>query len=473
MSDRRAFRWATTSARVLAATIASVAAVVAVVTAVSVPWPTITREPVSVLALPAPAESVIVCDGGLLTLGRDVEDVAEIEAAAPQTVISGVSEGAAPAAESRLEVPVIAGAEGPAVYTAQPVGRSRTDVAASGSATASAEDITGFAASACRPPLMESWLVGGSATTGAADIVLLSNPGVVAATVQLTTYGVGGAQTPPGGADVVIAPGTQRQIPLAGLVLGESAPVIRVSAVGAPVHASLQTSITRTLTPGGADQVGPIQAPDTSQTITGVTVTQSPGVEEASDAPTLLRVLSPAGTGTAEITVTALGASQPVLPPQLVPLTAGQPSEVGLGGLPAGIYTVVVTADSPVVAAVWQTTGFDEGSDFAWYTPSPLVTAPSLFATPAGPPPILTIVNPEDDDAIVSITTEDGLFRLEVTVPPNSTTTARLSPRTVYQLDPGPSGIRAGVSLTGDSALAGFTVWPADAAAPPIVVYPE
>ena len=45
-------------------TVVSVVAVVAVVTAVSVPWPTVTREPVSVPATPAPAATVIACDGG-------------------------------------------------------------------------------------------------------------------------------------------------------------------------------------------------------------------------------------------------------------------------------------------------------------------------------------------------------------------------------------------------------------------------
>ena len=473
MSDRRAFRWATTSARLLAATIASVAAVVAVVTAVSVPWPTIAREPVSVWATPAPADTVIACDGGLLTLGREVADAAEIAVASSQTIISGVSAGAELPAEAVLASPSLATGEGPAVFTAQPQGRTRTDVAASGAATVTADDIAGFAASACRPPLMESWLIGGSGATGAADIVLLSNPGVVPATVQLTAFGVEGESSPPGGADVVVPPGTQRIIPLAGLVLGESAPVIRVSAIGAPVHASLQTSITRTLTPGGADQVGPVQSPDTTQIIAGVTVTTSPGSIDASDAPTVLRVLSPAATASATVTVTQVGSGQPALPPQLVPLAAAQPTEIELGGLPIGVYDVEVTADRPVVAAVWQTTGFDEGADFAWFIPAPLVAAPSLFATPAGPPPSLTIVNPGDAEAIVSVSSADGTFRLEVTVAAAASTTVRLAPRTVYQLDPGGSDIRAGVSLAGDGALAGFPIWPADAAAPQILVYPE
>jgi len=82
-------------------------------------------------------------------------------------------------------------------------------------------------------------------------------------------------------------------------------------------------------------------------------------------------------------------------------------------------------------------------------------------------------VNPGDEEAIVAVSSADGTFRLEVTVAPAGSTMVRLSPRTVYELDPGGSGIRAGVSLAGDGALAGFPVWPADAAAPPILVYPE
>ena len=58
MSDRRVFHWATTSTRLLAGTAVSAVAAVAVVTAVSVPWPTLTREPLSISTLPAPSASV-------------------------------------------------------------------------------------------------------------------------------------------------------------------------------------------------------------------------------------------------------------------------------------------------------------------------------------------------------------------------------------------------------------------------------
>ena len=472
MSDRRVFRWASTSTRLLAGTAVSVVAVVAVVTAVSVPWPTLTREPLSIAAVPAPAASVASCDGGLLSVGRDVTDVESISLAKRQLVTSGVSESAPEPEEQVLEVAGLPGGDGPSVFTSPPENRQRVDVAAAGAATATDDDLAGYAASACRPPLLESWLVGGSAETGAADLVLLANPGVVPATVQLTVFGADGPQTPPGGTDVVVPAGEQRVVPLAGLVIGEASPVLRVSAAGAPVHASLQASITRTLTPGGVEQVGAVAEPQPLQTITGISVTGDPGAEGASDAATVLRMLSPSADGTARITVTATGREQPALEPEDVPLVAGEPVEVELGGLAVGTYTVDVAADAPVVAAVWQTTGFDEGDDFAWYAPSPAIGVASLFAVPSGPPPALTLVNQGDEPAEVSVSSADGSYRLELAVPANGSMTARLSSRTVYVLDPGSSEIRAGLSLTGKGALAGIPVWPADAASPEIVVYP-
>ena len=468
MSDRRVFRWATTSARMLAGTVVSVAAVIAVVTAVSLPWPTLTLEPVSVSAEPAPAASVLACDGGLLALGRDPSDAAAVTLASPQSVTSGVSAG--PAAEEReLETIGVPGA-GTLALTAQPYEDARVDVAASGSSTVAADDLAGFAASACRPPLLESWLVGGSAATGAADLVLLSNPGVVAAAVSLTVYGAAGAQTPPGGSDIIVAPGTQRVVPLAGLALGEESPVVRVSALGAPIHAALQTSITRTLTTGGVDQVGPVTLAERNQTITGVAVRRSSSGDGASGEVTVLRMLAPSTDATAQVTVTPVGRGA-AREPQEVALVAGQPVEVALPGLSAGLYTVDVVADAPVVSAVWQATGTGEGDDFAWLTPAPKLSAPTMLAAPSGPTPVLSIVNAEDADVRVRVRTDTGADVQEVVVPASGSVSVRLQPRGVYVLDPDAT-VRAALSLSGDGAIAGFPVWPADAAAPEIVVYP-
>lgn len=470
MSDRRGFRLATTSARLIAGALASVGAVALVATAASLPWPTLQRAPAAVEAIPGAAATTIACAGDLLSLGRDVENPGAILSAASLSVTAEVLAGA-PAPESRrLSAPDTGGA-GAAVFTVAPQGNTRTDVAASGSAAVFEEDLAGFAASACRPPLIESWLVGGSGATGAADLVLLANPGTVAATVQLTVYGAGGAQNPPGGADIVVPAGAQRAVPLAGLALSEEAPVVRVTATGAPVQAALQASITRTLVPGGIDQVSPVSAPDTTQIVAGVDVTQAPGAEGGSGPTTIARILSPGVEAQATVTVTSVGGSV-ALAPLTVPLGAGIPTEVDLGGLPVGRYVVEIAAETPVVAAVWQTTGFGAGADFAWYAPAPQVDEPSLFAVPAGAPARVTFINPgtEAVDAVISTTSGDEVVR--VPVAPGSSTDAALPRGAVYLLDTGGGAVRAAVSQAGDSALAGFPVWPADAAAPAVVVYP-
>jgi hypothetical protein len=468
MSDRRLFRWATTSARLLAGTLVAIAFVVAVVTAVSVPWPTVAREPVALTALPAPSASTVVCTGGLRALGREEQDVSRTVTAAAQTVTSGVAAGASAPVTHDLAALTVDGISPPTAVVAEPEGGQRTDVAASGSAAVVADDLRGFAASACHPALMESWLVGGTATTGSADLVLLANPGTVPATVQLTVYSAEGAQVPAGGSDLVVAPKSQIAVPLAGLQLGAESPVIQVTATGAPVVAALQASITRTLLPGGVDQFGAIAVPAPLQVIPGVTVTQAPGAEGASDAATVVRVLSPGADTTASITAMSVGGA--VQTPIEVPLKMGVPTEVDLGGLVPGQYSVRVEAAAPVLAAVWQTTGFGVGAFFAWYTSAPSVDTPSLFATPGGPTPVLTLMNPTAEPVTVSIASVDGAFSTEIIVASGQSTAVRLSSRTVYSLDA--AGIRAGVSLTGEGALAGFPVWPSDAAAQEIVVYP-
>jgi hypothetical protein len=468
MSDRRVFRWATTSARLLIGTAVSILAVIAVVTAVSVPWPTVVREPLSISAKPAPAASVISCDGGLLSIGRNPTAASTVTLAAPQSVIGGTADGAGAAEQQLLTTGV---GPGPLAYTAEPRDGQAVDVAATGASTANADDLSGFAASACRPPLLDSWLVGGSGATGAADLVLLANPGAVPATVQLTVYGVDGPQTPPGGTDLVITPGTQRVVPLAGLALGEETPVVRVSAVGAPIHASLQASITRTLTPGGVDQVGPIAQTENTQVITGITVTRPTDADGAANETTVLRMLSPSLPATARVSVNSAGRSETVGEPQELALEPGKPLELALNGLAPGAYTVTVEADAPVVAAVWQATGVSSGDDFAWYTPAPEVSVPSLFATPGGPTPSLTLVNPADEPVTVEVAQTDGGSALNLTVPASGSVAVRLATRTVYLFDP-QAPVRAGLSFSGDGALAGVPVWPADVATPEIVVYP-
>lgn len=471
MSGKQLFRWAPGSTRLIAGAVTSAVAIAAVLGGVALTWPTLTRTPSQVLAIPGAAATTVVCAGDILVLGQDADRPIDPGAVRPQAVTAGVALGDPTPEERRLSLPD-ADVPGPLAFVAPPADGERTDVAASGSGAIFTPEIAGYAASACRPALTESWLVAGSATTGASDLVLLSNPGTVPATVELTVYGAEGPQVPTGGAGLVVPPGTQRAIALAGLALGAESPVVRVTSSGAPVQATLQASITRVLTPGGVDQVGALVAPERAQTISGVAVTAPPGAAGASDSPTVLRLLAPGADATAQVSVSVVGAVPAAEPAFTIELTAGIPAEVDLGGLGIGRYVVDVVADEPVVSAVWQTTGFGEGADFAWYTPASPIDEPTLFAVPSGAPARVTVANRGTATAEVTLATPTGQVVTTLTVPAGASADAAVPNAELFTIDPAGTPVHAAVSQTGDSALAGFPVWSASVGAPAVLIYP-
>jgi hypothetical protein len=464
MTERRMFRWVLTSTRVVVGAAAAAATVVAVALAVAFPWPTVSAAPVQLKATPAPSATVLACDGPLLALGRVVEEAGQLSVAASQSVTAG------PGTAGATERALTPGAEGAEVlsFTAAPDGSEPAAFAAAGSSSVEAADVRGFAASACRPPLLESWLVGGASTTGSGDLVVLTNPGTVAATVQVTVYGASGAQTAPGGTDRVVPAGSQVVIPLAGLVPDEASPVISVTAMGAPVTAAVQSSLIRTLLPGGVDHVTPVAAASERQVVAGVVVSPA-GAEGGEGARTIARVLSPTADTQATVSVRD-SAGRRVGEDAAVPLVAGIPSELGLPALPPGTYSVAVEASAPVVTGVWSTTGFGEGSDFAWFAAAPEIDRPTAVAVPAGSSPVLTLVNDRAEPATVTVTTPSG-GTSEVELAPDAATQVAVGESGVHSLDPS-APVRAAVSFASAGALAGFPVWGADAAAPPILVFP-
>ncbi|MBN9192795.1 DUF5719 family protein [Microbacterium sp.] len=467
MSDNRAFRIAGTGARLLGGAVVAVVAVAATVAGVAFGWPGHAPSPVSVTVAPAPAATVLTCAGPLLALGRDSAAASQLSVAADADVTVGVAPGGPAPREDAVTTTGVDASPGATRLTAAPKGRSRADIAGATSATVAAEDLRGFAASACAPGLTESWLVGGATTTGSADLVLLANPGTVAATVDLTVYGAQGRQVPPGGSGIVVPAGTQRVVPLAGLVLGEEAPVVRVTASGAPVQAALQSSITRTLVTGGVDQEGAIVGSARSQVVPGVRVTVAPGGNEPT---TVARLLAPAASTTATLTVTDAGGKEVMT--RQVPLTAGAPAEVELDALPRGVYSVTATAGAPLVAAVWQATGSGAGSDFAWFTAAPALSAATLVAVPSGPSPQIAVANTGADAATVTLEPVDGGSSRRILVDPGETVTASVTAGATYRLDPGKTPVTASVSFAAQGALAAFSIWPALGTSAPIRVYP-
>ena len=78
MSDRESRGWAATGARLTVGAILAGGAVVAVVAGVAAPWPEVHATPVRVEATPAPADTVLACDGPLFALGRIAEQAGDL-----------------------------------------------------------------------------------------------------------------------------------------------------------------------------------------------------------------------------------------------------------------------------------------------------------------------------------------------------------------------------------------------------------
>lgn len=449
---------------VAAATVAAVAFFVAL------DPPGRTREPLSLTAQPPATTSVATCAGPLLASGRDSTQAALLTEAAAQHVTASAG-GGGPVDEVSLTAQDVSGGSGPSVLTAPPVNGERTDLAAAGSARIEDADLAGFAASACVRAQMDSWLVTGSSATGAADLVVLANPGDVPALVTLSVYGSTGLVAPPAGKDIVVAAGAQRVVPLAALALGEENPIVRVTSIQAPVQASLQASLTRVLAPVGVDQTAAAGAPATSLVIPGVRVAMAPDDPDASDVATRLRLLAPASDGTATVTIS--NAAGPVGEPQSVPLVAGVPLQLDVTDLAVGTYVVSVSATTPVTGAVWATTGFAAGSDFGWFTAADVLTQPTLVAVADGPVPVLTLTSPGDADQTVRVSAADGTDAREIVVRAGASVDVDVAAGRAYRIEPGVDGVRAAVSYAADGALAGYPVPSGDAAAAAILVYPR
>lgn len=460
MSGSRAFRVAATGARVVTGVAVIVACVVGVAAAVHAPWPVIRNDPAQVTVNPLPGDSVLVCNGDLRALGRDAQDPLGMRSAATSTVTVGGTAG--DPASAGLSVQDLEDAGEVRVLTGAVEGRSAPSIAAAESVTISADDLAGYAAIPCGTPRLDSWLVGGSTATGTEDIVILTNAAEVPSTVTLSVYGeTRAART------VVVPARTQTALPLTSIAAGNTMPVVRVGAVGAPVRAVLQSSLVQVLDPAGIDLQDAVAGAQQKLVLTGVQTFASDG-DDAEMA--VLRLLSPGADAQARVRVVPEGGSSAV-DEFTVPLEPDQPAQVSLSGLEPGRYTVEVDADTPVIGALRMHDGFGADADFAWVTPAPEIDADVVFAVPSGPAPRLQLANSSDEDASVTIEPIDGGQPEELVVPAGATGGVDLDPRTTYRMRT-TSSLHAAVTLTAAGALAVLPVQPSAGVEQSITVYP-
>lgn len=313
------------------------------------------------------------------------------------------------------------------VLTATPIADSPASAAGVSMTTTPSGDLRGVAAAPCRPPQTQLWLVGGSTKLGSSERLTLANPGLTAATVRIEAWGITGPVDMDAGASQVIPAGSELTLNLEGIAIEQQRLVFRITASGGKIVANLQDSLLNGLVPYGVSFITAGAAPARTQTITGISVTDS---EKNSDESNLVRLLTP-GDKKAHASVQVVGKDGVVAAFDLsdIRLEAGVVHDIKLDGLPAGTYSVNVTADQPVVAGALVTrTGTATARqavdpiDRAWIA-AQRPAHKTVMAVPATGSSTLAVAATEDISVEVQMIDETGavIDSSEVAVAANTT----------------------------------------------------
>ncbi|MBJ2119649.1 hypothetical protein I6N91_01485 [Arthrobacter sp. MSA 4-2] len=254
------------------------------------------------------------------------------------------------------------------VFRAEPLGAQTPVAGAMFSYTARDGDLRGLAAAPCQAPSNDLWILGADTTVGSTSVLLLSNPTSTPATVDLELTGAEGPLKAAGGTGLLVPPGETRQLVLGGLAADQEQLAVRVRSTGGRITAYIQQSVLRGLTPGGVELLTPTAGPAETQVLPGVSIQdavtarriqEQKGYEGAAPA---LQVLVP-GTSDAVLDVVVLGpdGERALDGGGVVTARAGALTTLPLDELPEGNYTIAVSADVPVSAAVRVSRGTGPG----------------------------------------------------------------------------------------------------------------
>jgi hypothetical protein len=359
----------------------------------------------SLEVVPAEPDRVVVCMGPTIAFsGQDAAPVGYGEATEDvlgTDVTSGRITDTDLSAASSLEAEAVSA---PPAILSQPA--QAGPLAGVSSQELDNPNVRGLALQECQEPRVETWLVGGDTTTGRQAVVTLSNPGAVAASVDVDVWGESGPISSPLGQGIVVGPGAQRVVSLAGLAPAEARPVLRVVSNGTGIVAALHTTIIRGLNADGLAVVTGQATPSTLRVITGLygppedIIGPILGKEGYSDVGGLVRVLSPDAPTTVSVTVVRPATANVTT---RLELAAGQVGDLSLDQFGQGDYSLVLESSEPIVAAVRHSVGTDERTDTSWVGSSYAVTGDTGFVVPARGETRLSVVNPVENEVVVSI----------------------------------------------------------------------
>lgn len=309
----------------------------------------------------------------------------------------------------------VPGVDAPLVVNALP-----TDVSARAAGVVASlvtkGDLRGLAAASCQAPTADAWLVGGSTELSSTALLVLQNAGSTPVEAAVEVYGPSGL-VDTGAERHLVAPGEQEVVVLGGVAAEQRRLAVHVTTTGGRVSAYLQDSAIDGFTAAGTDLVAPGAVPARRQVVPAVSVAEADVDQPGSGT---LRLLVPGEKGaTARVRILGADGVQDLPGAEAVDLAPGAVTDVPLGGLPAGAYTVVVDADRPVVASAVLSrpgdgTALDPGTptlERAW-APSTEVGTGGTLAVPAGTRGSLVIGAVAEGDALDVDAVATGELRL-------------------------------------------------------------
>jgi hypothetical protein len=436
------------------------------------PLPTLETVPAGQVVTPVPVDQQRVCSGALLQLS----DAEGQQATTASSV--GRAQVASASSSGDDESTTLAGADGsdsdPVLWTTPVEGDDVPLVAAAQSQSVSEGELVGFAAAPCTEPTSSTWLVGGSTETGRVSLVVLVNPTDVNATVDLGIAAENGRVQGPGIDGIVVAPRSQKVVPLSGFATGLVSPVVHVQSRGGRIVATMQQSVVRTLDPGGVDVVSGGASPSRQVVVPGIVVRDSAALEGAiaepssADLQSVVRVYVP-GDEAAQVSVT-LSTADGTGATFETRAEAGRVTDVPVDGLADGTWTATLVSQVPVVAGARTSTVSPEGAvDLSWASAAPALRGDTLVQVPEGEGPVLTIANPGTEAAAADV--EVGDAEQQVAVPPGSSVDVAVSAGDGVRIG-GADGLRAAVSWSAAGAIASSPVTSPFPASTPVTVYP-
>jgi len=322
-----------------------------------IPFPVLAGSPLGELVNPTAAAATRVCPGPLLSVQtRDGDATSFVPFDAPATVYASTSEPL-----STFSLAVAGDTQGDgltplSVTVPPPADGSPSLLAGAQSQTVEHEDMAGLAATSCLEPEAESWLVGGASDLGQSTLIRLSNPSQTDSSAHIEVYGESGRIVPTGSNDVVVPAGTEQVLSLAALAPDLAMPVVHVTSSGGSLVSTLQQTLVRTIVPSGVEIIEPGSSANTEQIITGVRLVDMARFSDAeggavtSDEEPAVRVLATT-LEPSDVVVTTVGADGSTTEVKAT-VNPGVVLQLPFNAVPDGMYTVIVSGTTPIVASV-------------------------------------------------------------------------------------------------------------------------